>query len=197
MSDRAIEKIEVRFYREGGEQFKITARVGFRYIEGNKEPYFYSVCDVARKARNNRWVDFGGGADLEAIAKHFPKLAPLVKWHLCGTSEPMHYTANALYWYEHVRGFSKWDLGAGSPDPLGAFKDAIIFGVVSYDEKVLSSMTRRPLDTAENEKARLFRWLRVRHGAMMAAFWADMEAAGFNRREVEVFKWGHLKKGEN
>jgi hypothetical protein len=31
------------------------------------------------------------------IAKVFPELAPLIKWHLCSTDGPMHYLASTLY----------------------------------------------------------------------------------------------------
>src|SRR5262245_39920246 len=31
------------------------------------------------------------------IAKHFPELAPLIKWHLVSSVGPMHYLANATY----------------------------------------------------------------------------------------------------
>lgn len=33
----------------------------------------------------------------EEIAKHFPDLAPLIKWHLCSSDGPMHYVANVVY----------------------------------------------------------------------------------------------------
>lgn len=33
----------------------------------------------------------------EEVAKHFPGLAPLIKWHLCSSDGPMHYIANTLY----------------------------------------------------------------------------------------------------
>lgn len=33
----------------------------------------------------------------EEIAKHFPEVAALLKWHLCGETGPMHYAANAVY----------------------------------------------------------------------------------------------------
>lgn len=38
-----------------------------------------------------------GGCIHEDIAKHFPELAPLIKWHLCSTDGPLHYLANAIY----------------------------------------------------------------------------------------------------
>lgn len=33
----------------------------------------------------------------EEIAKHFPEVADILKWHLCGETGPMHYVANAVY----------------------------------------------------------------------------------------------------
>lgn len=33
----------------------------------------------------------------EEIAKHFPKLAPFIKWHLCSSDGPMHYIGNVMY----------------------------------------------------------------------------------------------------
>lgn len=41
-------------------------------------------------------VDIGGCIHDE-IAKHFPELEPLIKWHLCSADGPMHYIANACY----------------------------------------------------------------------------------------------------
>jgi hypothetical protein len=38
-----------------------------------------------------------GGCIHEEIAKHFPELAHLIKWHLVSTDGPMHYVANTTY----------------------------------------------------------------------------------------------------
>lgn len=38
-----------------------------------------------------------GGCIHDEIAKFFPELAPLIKWHLCSTDGPMHYAANTIY----------------------------------------------------------------------------------------------------
>lgn len=51
-----------------------------------------------------RYVEACGGLHDE-IAQHFPELAPVLKWHLCGTDGPMHYVANSLYW----AGKTKWE----------------------------------------------------------------------------------------
>ncbi len=42
------------------------------------------------------WLHSGGCCHDE-VAKHFPKLAPLLKWHLTSTDGPMHYLANTIY----------------------------------------------------------------------------------------------------
>lgn len=75
------------------------------------------------------------------IIEHFPHLAPLVKWHLCtahfdGTKivcEPMHYIANAIYWYEHVMNCSQWPREKWEPDPLEAFKDTVVWAAFDGD----------------------------------------------------------------
>jgi len=46
------------------------------------------------------------------IAKHFPELAPLIKWHLTSTDEPMHYVENAMYWL----GYRGWCDGGSPPN---------------------------------------------------------------------------------
>lgn len=38
-----------------------------------------------------------GGCLHDEIAKTFPELRPLIKWHLCSTDGPMHYVANTIY----------------------------------------------------------------------------------------------------
>jgi hypothetical protein len=42
------------------------------------------------------------------IAKHYPELTHLLKWHGCTSVEPLHYVANTLYWLG-------WKGGQGSP----------------------------------------------------------------------------------
>lgn len=49
------------------------------------------------KLGNGHWRDDIGGCCHDEIAKVFPELACLIKWHLCGTRGTMHGVANALY----------------------------------------------------------------------------------------------------
>ncbi len=41
--------------------------------------------------------DVAGGCLHEEIAKYFPELAPLIKWHLTSTDGPMHYAESVVY----------------------------------------------------------------------------------------------------
>lgn len=71
-------RVELRFddeCRNGHNTFAITAEV--------RRP----------KARDIE----AGGCMHEEIARIFPELEPLIKWHLVSSDSPMHYVANAVY----------------------------------------------------------------------------------------------------
>lgn len=51
-----------------------------------------------------------GGCIHDEIAKHFPELAPLIKWHLTSTDRPIHYVSNAVY---HAGDRDCWGLRKG------------------------------------------------------------------------------------
>jgi len=53
----------------------------------------YVYTDESRRQRDIA----AGGCMHEEIAKRFPELAPLIKWHLMDADGPMHYIANTLY----------------------------------------------------------------------------------------------------
>jgi hypothetical protein len=44
-----------------------------------------------------RGIEVAGGMLREDIARAFPELAPLLKWHLTSTDGPMHYIANTVF----------------------------------------------------------------------------------------------------
>ncbi len=46
-----------------------------------------------------------GGCIHAEIAKHFPQLAPLLKWHLCSSEGPMHYIANTVFFAGNADAF--------------------------------------------------------------------------------------------
>jgi len=68
------------------------------YISGNSSAYF-SLTGTIEEQRYGIWGDHRGGCLHEEISKHFPELIPYIRWHLTGWDGPMHYAANAAYWW--------------------------------------------------------------------------------------------------
>lgn len=92
-----------KIFTEDGTTYKITATAKLK-------GYFSLTGEVWSKSRNGKWVEDRCGCIHDDIAKHFPKLRPLIKWHLCGFNEPMHYIANTLY---HASDKDCWGLRKG------------------------------------------------------------------------------------
>jgi len=90
---RAIEKT----YTEDGSTFRIVVKLRFDDECGNGHNTFAMTGSIYEKNSHGRWVDLSGGCIHEDIVKHFPKLAPLVKWHLTSTDGPMHYLQNTVF----------------------------------------------------------------------------------------------------
>jgi len=96
-----LTKKQVRTY--GWESFNdrgvsCRIRVKVRYDDqcGNGHNTF-SITGEIQEARDGVWKDSSFGQLHADIAKHFPQLAPLLKWHLCSSDGPMHYLANTVY----------------------------------------------------------------------------------------------------
>ncbi|MCP4541719.1 MAG: hypothetical protein GY832_31695 [Chloroflexi bacterium] len=139
-----------------------------------------------------------GGCLHDAVAKHFPKLAPLIKWHLCSTDGPMHYIANTVY---HAKEqavhqgwvYRKWGGGKGFEQIKAEFYPP---SGVSYNTSITyepdpKTTKPRDLDAArscavwpeatdeELTSPGLKERLEERLPAMLAAFQADVESLGF------------------
>lgn len=84
-------------YTEHGRTYEITAKVRHDDQCNNGHNTFSITGNILEVMPNGRKVDHAGGCIHEDIAKHFPHLAPLIKWHLCSTDGPLHYVANAVY----------------------------------------------------------------------------------------------------
>ena len=56
------------------------------------------------------WTTVARGMLHDEVARFFPELEPLLKWHLCSTDGPMHYVANSLY---HAGDKDCWGLRKG------------------------------------------------------------------------------------
>lgn len=60
-----------------------------------------------------------GGCLHDDIAKVYPELAPLIKWHLWSTDGGLHYVANTVYHAEEHGPTHAWVYYTGQSDPLG------------------------------------------------------------------------------
>ena len=77
-----------------------------------------------------------GGCLHEDIAAKFPELAPLIKWHLCSSDGPMHYTSDAVF----LAGDRDcWGHRKGEPS---SFEWAIQFGDNPIKHKIRASFAK-------------------------------------------------------
>lgn len=85
-----------KVYTEGGRTYRIKAEVRHDDECGNGHNTFSITGEIEEK-RGNQFREYSGGCLHDEIAKHFPELAPFIKWHLTSTDGPMHYAANVVY----------------------------------------------------------------------------------------------------
>ncbi len=85
-----------RYFREGGKAHRITVSLRFDDQCKNGHEDFSITGDIYVE-HNGRYQADMGGCIHEEIAKHFPELKHLIKWHLTSTDGPMHYIANTVY----------------------------------------------------------------------------------------------------
>ncbi len=103
-----------KVYTKHGQKYRIKATVRYDDQCGNGHNSFSITADIDR-AERGRWEDDSGGCCHEAIAKHFPELAPLIKWHGMTSEGPTHYVANTVY---HASARDCWGLLAGEVQQL-------------------------------------------------------------------------------
>lgn len=129
-----------------------------------------------------------GGCLHDEIARVFPELAGLVKWHLCSTDEPMHYLANTLYWLG-FQGFC--DGKENSPPNLtyarstakwADLPDTFICPEILRDAKP-GELFYSIKQEAINEVCAA---LRARLADLLAEFQRNIEAAGFEFTASEL-----------
>jgi hypothetical protein len=78
----AVLRVDIRFddnCKNGHNDFAITG----------------DVRTASGRGRDDGWL--AGGCLHDDIAKVFPELEPLIKWHLSGSNGPMHYISNTVY----------------------------------------------------------------------------------------------------
>lgn len=76
-----------------GEGATIRAELRFDDNPRNGHNTFAMTADI----KGPRGVWLAGGCCHDEIAKAFPELATLIRWHLVSTDGPMHYVANTVY----------------------------------------------------------------------------------------------------
>src|SRR5438309_1980230 len=134
-----MKKTEWKEYEVNGWSYRIRATYGIDYDFGhqhNQAPHFSITGEIEHRQAKTRgpWREDSGGCLHEEIAKHFPELASLVKWHLSAVGQgPMHYEANAMFWWEHaigLREFTSYDRVTGSPveEAMRRFEHTVVYG---------------------------------------------------------------------
>lgn len=103
-------KTEWKEYKEGGERYRIRANVRYDDQCGNGHNTF-AITGETNHYRNG-WREDSCGRIHDLIGKHFPELAPYIKWHLVSSDAPLHYAANAIY---HASNRDCWGKLAGEP----------------------------------------------------------------------------------
>jgi hypothetical protein len=109
-------KKKEKLFTEDGKDHKIIVKYGMSYIRGNSRPYFSITVSSKEYC----------GCIHDEIALHFPELKPLIQFHLWNDNGlPMHYVANAIYWWEYWQGLSKWKLEKTKEEYFEIFCDHI------------------------------------------------------------------------
>lgn len=97
LTKKQVKTYGPKFYTEHGSQLRIVAEVRYDDECGDGHNSFAITATIDEK-RGNQWRDYCGGCCHDEVAKHFPELAPYIKWHLFDATGPMHYIASTLYY---------------------------------------------------------------------------------------------------
>ena len=92
LSDCSVLVAKVRFDDEcknGHNTFSITADL-YEGTHRNGGEYVFN-------SRGEKCCLTACGCQHDLVTKHFPELAPLIKWHLTSTDGPLHYVADTVY----------------------------------------------------------------------------------------------------
>lgn len=188
--------------KENDETIYITAVVRYDDQCGNGHNTFSITGDIKYGKGGS-----SGGCIHEEIAKHFPMLAPYIKWHLTSSDGPMHYIANTLYHVDQHEPNRAWVYYTGAIDPLNIggtgerllgylkrseIEDKEIEGKegyrINWDEKTAKT---RNLDHARSSAVwpdatdeelldpNLKQRLEERHASLMQEFRSAVESLGF------------------
>lgn len=118
---------------------------------------------------------WSGGCQHDDVAKAFPELAPLIKFHLVSSNEPMHYLANTLYWLGYD---ARWcDGKETSPPNLEHARASAVWP--DMPETMLCTAAKDDSGAIELQRAEASRILTERLASVQREFRAAVESLGF------------------
>jgi len=112
-------------HKNGSYVFRTKVRYGF---EGRPPSFSMTHTTERRPARGGRWSFYTAGIAGQETLRQFPNLAPLARWHIASTEGPLHYIANAVYWWEIAT--HRAPQSSGGPDPARAFSRTVVLGAL-------------------------------------------------------------------
>lgn len=86
-----------KIYTEHRTTYQLTVTVRYDDSCNNGHNSFAITATQYRVAANGRLSEDSSEYMHDTIDKHFPELAPYIKWHLTSSDGPMHYIANTVY----------------------------------------------------------------------------------------------------
>ena len=106
------EKTLRKEYTERGKPYVIYCRVRYDDRCNNGHNTFSITGEIWTRPKGRDCESCG--CIHEEITKHFPELAPFIKWHLCSSDGPLHYLANTVF---HASNRDHWGLLKGETRP--------------------------------------------------------------------------------
>ena len=107
---------------------------------GNGHNTFSVTADIYKLGKRNDRSHLACGCLHDEIAKQFPELAPLIKWHICSTDGPMHYIANSLY---HASNKDCWGKPGNKDPDLEAARSSAIWPDAELQDFTAAKLSER------------------------------------------------------
>lgn len=110
----------------------VNAEFGLSHLKGNARPYMsLTGAEYSQPRALDRFM-LSCGAMHDRIIEVFPELKEVEAWHLASDGEPMHYMANARFWWEIANCVRAGHAGDFEKAPAN-FKSTIALGVLPED----------------------------------------------------------------
>jgi hypothetical protein len=164
-------KFGLIMFKKHSDYYRIAATVRYDDRHANGHNTFSITGQIDRQLPTGRWINEECGCIHAAIAQHFPKLAPLIKWHLVSTDGPLHYIANTCYHVlEHGPKYA-WIYYCGLQDPL-QFKETNTEELLGY---ITAEQAKRALEVPGYRVVWDEKTCKVRNldAARASAIWPD------------------------